>query len=329
MKVVLYGSPVIAFLPVLRARLSPEFEIVAADYDATDDELAAAFNDATAVVTVRYDYRIPGSESIRLVQVPGVGCDEIDRSLLPVEATLCNVYGHGDGVAEYAMLGMLQFCHQVFEADASFRAGSWSRSSRMQAPPHRELSGSTVGIVGYGVIGRALAEHLQGFKVTTLVCNRSDPGEDAVVEKSYPLKDLRTMVGRCDFLVVSVPLVDSTIDLIDQDIFAAMKETAVLINVARGPVVNESALYSALDKKEIGGAVIDVWYNYPSSSDDHHVKPSKFDFAGLGNVLMTPHISGWTEGTVNRRWATIVDNLNHVANQRELENVVYAPEKAV
>ncbi|HNP64064.1 MAG TPA: 2-hydroxyacid dehydrogenase [Woeseiaceae bacterium] len=329
MKVVLYGSPVIAFLPVLRARLSPEFNIAAVDYDATDDELEAAFHNAAAVVTVRYDHRIPDSESIRLVQVPGVGCDEIDRSLLPPEATLCNVYGHGDGVAEYAMLGMLQFCHQVFEADASFRAGSWSRSSRMQAPPHREMSGSTVGIVGFGVIGRALAEHLQGFNVTTLVCNRSDPGENALVEKFYALKDICAMASDCDFLIVSVPLVDSTIDLIDQDVFAAMKETAVLVNVARGAVVNEYALYSALHKKEIGGAVIDVWYNYPSNSDDDHVRPSKYDFARLENVLMTPHISGWTEGTVNRRWTTIVDNLNHLANQRELENVVYSPEKAV
>lgn len=326
MKVVLYGSPVIAFEPVLLAQLPETFDIVAVDYDATDDDLEVAFRDAAAVVAVRFDSRIPSSDSIRLVQVPGVGCDEIDRTIFPAKATLCNVYGHGDGVAEYVMLGMLQFCHRLFEADASFRTGSWARSSRMQAPPHQELSGSTVGIVGYGVIGRSVARHLEGFGVTTLVCNRSDPGEDALVQEFFRLEDLCKMAGTCDFLVVSVPLVESTIDLIDQNVFAAMKSNALLVNVARGAVVNEHALYNALDRKQIGGAVIDVWYNYPTNSNDDHAKPSTYDFSSLDNVLMTPHISGWTEGTVNRRWASIADNLNRLAARKTLKNIVHSPE---
>ncbi len=322
MKVVLYGSPVISFSEYLLGNLTSEFNLVAVDYNATEDELAIAFAGAEAVITVRYDEKIPSVPTLRLVQVPGVGCDEIDNSALPVKASLCNVYGHGDGVAEFVILGMLQWCHRLFEADASFRSGSWEYSSRFQAPPHRELSGCVVGIVGYGLIGRSIAKHLQGFNVTTLVCNRSKPVDDALHSKSYALSDLGEMASECDFLIVSIPLTESTTNLIDYKILAKMKPDAVLINVARGPVINESTFFSALRDGEIGGAIIDVWYNYPANAEDRFAKPSSYDFASLPNVYMTPHISGWTEGTVARRWNMIADNLMRLSKGKDLLNVV-------
>ncbi len=322
MKVVLYGSPVISFDEDLRERLPTEFEISGVDYDSTERELTAAFVGAEAVIAVRYDESIPAVPSLRLVQVPGVGCDEIDISLLPTDATLCNVHGHGDGVAEYVVLGMLQWCHRFFEADASFRTGSWERSSRLQADPHRELSGCVVGIVGYGLIGRAVATHLQGFGVTTLICNRSKPATDGLHARSFGLGDLREMAEQCDFLVVSIPLTEATRDLLNKEVLDSMKSNAVLINVSRGPIVNETALFDALRDGNVGGAILDVWYNYPSSADDRFAKPSKHDFASLSNVCMTPHISGWTEGTVERRWTTIADNLMRLAKGEPLLNIV-------
>ena len=322
MKVVLYGSPVISFGDLLQKRLSNGYELTAVDYDASDQDIEAAFAGAQAVITVRFDKRIPCVPSLTLVQVPGVGCDEIDTSLLPSTATLCNVYGHGDAVAEYVLLGMLQWCHQFYEADASFRSGGWERSSRFQAPPHRELSGSVVGIVGYGLIGQAVATHLQGFNVTTLVCNRSKPAQDALHSQSYSLSELGEMVTKCDFLVVSVALSGETTDLIDKNLLVAMKSDAVLVNVARGPVINEDALFAALKDGEIGGAVLDVWYNYPSNTKDQFARPSSHDFAKLKNVYMTPHISGWTDGTVKRRWDTIADNLTRLGKGEALLNVV-------
>lgn len=322
MKVVLYGGPVISFGESLRKRLTPGFELATVDYDATDHELAAALAEAQALVAVRYDGRLPSVPTLRLVQVPGVGCDEIDASVLPANVTLCNVHGHGDAVAEFAILGMLQWCHRFFEADASFRAGSWERSSRLQASPHRELSGSVVGIIGYGLIGRGIAEHLRGFNVTTLVCNRSKPASDALHSRHYPLSDIGAMAAECDFLVVSIPLTEATTNLVDKEVLAAMKPEAVLVNVARGQVINEAAFFDALRSNDIGGAIIDVWYNYPSSAEDHLAKPSNYDFTSLPNVYMTPHISGWTEGTVERRWNTIAENLTRLSKGQPLLNIV-------
>lgn len=322
MKVVLYGSPVISFSDSLQERLTPEFELIAVDYDATEQELAVAFAGAQAMIAVRFDARIPTVPTLRLVQVPGVGCDEIDHAVLPAAVSLCNVHEHGNAVAEFVVLGMLQWCHRFFEADASFRSGIWERSSRFQAPPHRELLGSVVGVVGYGLIGRAIARHLQGFDVTTLVCNRSKPAHDALHNRWYKLRELGDMAAESDFLIVSIPLTDSTTNLIDKETLKRMRPDAVLINVARGRVVNESALFSALQDGEIGGAILDVWYNYPSNAEDRFAKPSNYDFASLPNVYMTPHISGWTEGTVERRWTTIADNLMRLAEGKALLNVV-------
>lgn len=322
MKVVLYGSPVLSFEADLRQRLPSDFEISAVDYDSTDAELSEAFAGADATIAVRYDARIPAVPSLRMVQVPGVGCDEIDTSVLPENARVCNVHSHGDGVAEYVVLGMLQWCHRFFEAHASFQSGSWERSSRLNAAPHCELSGSVVGIIGYGLIGRSVAAHLQGFGVTTLICNRSKPAEDGLHTRFFRLDDIKAMAGQCDFLVVSIPLTNVTRDLLSHQQLAAMKANAVLINVSRGPVVNESALFGALRDGTIGGAIIDVWYNYPGRADEFNARPSRYDFASLPNVYMTPHIAGWTRGTVQRRWNTIADNLLRLAKGKALLNIV-------
>jgi len=102
---------------------------------------------------------------------------------------------------------------------------------------------------------------------------------------------------------------------------AAMKPDALLLNVGRGPVIDEQALYEALSKRQIGGAIIDTWYQYPNA-DQPECAPSRFDFAALDNVVMTPHMSGWTSGTVRRRQQTIADNIARLLAGRPLENVL-------
>jgi phosphoglycerate dehydrogenase-like enzyme len=94
-----------------------------------------------------------------------------------------------------------------------------------------------------------------------------------------------------------------------------------MVNVGRGPVIEEAALFQALKAQHIGGAIIDTWYQYPST--EHAIcAPSQFDFASLPNVLMTPHMSGWTEGTVQRRKQSIADNINRLSQGQPLRNVL-------
>src|SRR5690606_11817630 len=143
------------------------------------------------------------------------------------------------------------------------------------------------------------------------VANRSPVGE---IEggTSYPLERLPEMLDGCDFAVVAVALTESTRGLIGAEALAALGPRGVLVNVARGPVVEEAALFAALSERRLGGAILDVWYRYPDPGDPDP-SPAHADFAALPNVLMTPHISGWTEGTATRRIAMIAENIRRAS----------------
>ncbi len=115
-----------------------------------------------------------------------------------------------------------------------------------------------------------------------------------------------------------------TLGLVDAAAIAAMRPDAVLLNVGRGAVIDEQALYQALQARQIGGAVIDTWYQYPTPTQPE-CAPSKFDFASLDNVLMTPHMSGWTAGTVRRRQETLAENIGRLSRGEALINVLHGP----
>jgi phosphoglycerate dehydrogenase-like enzyme len=128
-------------------------------------------------------------------------------------------------------------------------------------------------------------------------------------------------MGSCDALVVTLPLTDNTKGIVDAKALNCMRSNSVLVNVGRGAVIDESALFHALKKGPMGSAIIDTWYHYPSS-ESAQCAPSQFDFASLPNVLMTSHMSGWTEGTVERRKQTIADNINRLSKGATLLNVL-------
>ena len=100
-----------------------------------------------------------------------------------------------------------------------------------------------------------------------------------------------------------------------------MKRSAFLINIARGAVVDEDAIYAALRDHSIGGAALDVWWQYPNAAEPER-RPSRHPFHELPNVVMTPHCSGWTEGMVARRWGEVAGNINRFVRGEPLENVV-------
>jgi len=155
--------------------------------------------------------------------------------------------------------------------------------------------------------------------------NRS-PIPDGVVDRAFALTDLHAFLASVDIVIVTLPLTPQTQGIVDAAALAAMRPGAWLVNVGRGPVVDETALYDALQQHHLGGAVIDTWYQYPSP-DRPACAPAQHDFSALGNVLMTPHMSGWTEGTVRRRQQTMADNIARLAAGQPLHNVL-KPAKA-
>ena len=101
-----------------------------------------------------------------------------------------------------------------------------------------------------------------------------------------------------------------------------MKKTAVIINIARGGVINEEDLFNYLKAKKIGGAIIDTWFRYPGPEEKKGFMPSKFSFHNLRNVVMTPHISGWTKNMVNRRCKVMIKNIENLYNKKRLVNLI-------
>jgi phosphoglycerate dehydrogenase-like enzyme len=215
---------------------------------------------------------------------------------------------------------MLEWTIGVRRMDATFRAGDWS-GSHLCGPRHGELFGKTLGIVGYGRIGREVARRAQAFGMQVRACSRTSSDSDAVIGRIAGMEDFYELLAQSDFVLVAAPLTDVTRGLFGPQAFGAMKSSAVVINVARGAIIQQQALFDALVQERIGGAIIDVWYDYPSPGQ-MSTRPAALPFHELRNILMTPHASGWTEGLLPRRNRAIADNLNRLARGEPLVNVV-------
>jgi phosphoglycerate dehydrogenase-like enzyme len=133
--------------------------------------------------------------------------------------------------------------------------------------------------------------------------------------------ELDRMLGECDIVVLSCALTPETMGLIDGRRLAVMKRSAFLINLARGPIAEEQALYRALRDGVIGGAALDTWWRYPSP-DDPAPRPSRYPFHELANVIMTPHCSPRTDGTIERRSRDVARNIDRFVRGEPLQNVV-------
>src|SRR6266513_567051 len=205
------------------------------------------------------------------------------------------------------------------DADRKLRPGNWAYSSGSLARLHDELAEKTIGLLGYGHIGKAIAVRAKAFEMKVLVANRSAVAPSSIVDRSFALDNLRDFWASADFFVVSVPLTAETTGIVNAAAFAAMRKTAVVLNVGRGPTIDERALYDALKDGRIAGAIIDTWYSYPSPGQAN-VLPSTLPFHELGNIVMTPHMSGWTFGTIRRRQEVIADNIKRRAEGRACVN---------
>ena len=261
---------------------------------------------------------------LKLVQVPGAGLDRIDRAALPNGAALANVYGHETGIAEYVFGAMLALTREFSRLDGALRRGEWQSqwAAGGPIPPvWPELAGKTLGILGYGRIGREVARRARAFDMAVCAIRRdaSRSPEDEVAVLGGP-DMLDEVLRRTDYLVIAMPATAETRGVIGSREFSLMKPTACLINVARAEIVDETALYDALAQRLIAGAALDVWYRYPSEPGP--TAPASRPFHELPNVLMTPHVSGWTDGMLEARARLIAKNIERVARDESPFNRV-------
>lgn len=312
MKVAFAGSFAAQLAEPVRARLSLMCEIVADDETAIIRQLA----DVDALVSMGFSARMAeAAPQLRLVQVPGAGLDRIDRDALRPGTYLANVYGHEVGIAEYVVGAMIALTRSFGRLDAKLREGQWESqwAVGIPAPPlWPELAGKRLGILGFGHIGQALARRAMAFDMQVCAVRREAQAKapDGLLFVGGPER-LDDIVCQADYLAVTLPLSPATRSLLDDRRLRLMKRTAFLINVARAEIIDEEALYDALASDRLAGAALDVWWRYPNSAV--RILPAAQPFHELGNVLMTPHVSGWTEGMLEARAALIAGNIERVA----------------
>jgi phosphoglycerate dehydrogenase-like enzyme len=304
----------------IRAELPAEIEIeIVADPKELTPKVAA-YADILVTNIWRTDY--PPAPRIRLVQSVATGIEWIEQAVLPRGVPICNAYGHETAIAEYVLMVMLAWSHRFREIEGDFRLrSSWAPSWVKSGAPHGEIRGSTLGIVGLGRVGREVARRASAFGCRILAANRSPREAGDGVKRVFPLAILDEMLPLCDTVAVCTAFGPETEGLFDARRLARMKPTAFLVNIARGAIIDEDALYAALRDGTIAGAAIDVWWQYPDAADPEK-RGSRHPFQELPNVIMTPHCSGWTAGMVHRRWDEIAENLRRFVKGGPLINVV-------
>jgi phosphoglycerate dehydrogenase-like enzyme len=306
--------------PVLK-RLTIPCEIVSGDEAAILHQLGAA--DVLVSMTFTKEMATAGP-SLRLVQVPGAGLDRIDRAQLRPGLALANAYGHEAGIAEYVIGTMIALSRALQRLDQKLRAGQWESQWSVGAPAPPlwpELAGKTLGILGFGHIGEALARRAHAFDMKVCAVRRQAQSDvpQGLMFVGGPER-LDELLGISDYVAITLSLSPETRGLIDARRLNLVKPSAYLINVARAEIIDEWTLYDALASGRVAGAALDVWYRYPTSAGS--TAPATAPFHSLNNVIMTPHVSGWTEGMLEARASLIAGNIERTARNEAPLNAI-------
>ncbi|MBF4459077.1 2-hydroxyacid dehydrogenase [Pseudoclavibacter sp. VKM Ac-2867] len=259
-----------------------------------------------------------------LLHVTGAGADRVSVDALPSGVTICNTGHHGAAIAEHVVMTALMLRRRALQADAQMRAGEWRTiGNDASIPFHPMLRGTTLGLLGVGEIGTEVGRLAQalGMRLIALRQRPDAPRPDGLdlAEVLGPDR-LLDFVAASDVLVVSIPLSERTRGTIGAAELAAAKPELVLINVARGGVVDEDALFDALAEGRIAGAGIDVWWGAPDA--DGHAPASVERFSPLANTVLTPHYSGHARQVFELRAADIARNIDLRAAGLPLERVI-------
>lgn len=265
--------------------------------------LLAAVADARALIVrnrtqVRGDL-LAGAGRLEIVGRLGVGLDNIDveactaRAIKVVPATGAN----DDSVAEYVISAAMALLRPLASATTEMMTGAWPRTTTIG----RELQGKTLGLVGFGSIARATASRARALGMRVGAFDPYVPADDPAWFGTPRFEGLAHLMGTVDVVSLHVPLTDGTRHLINAEALAELHERAILINAARGGVVDEAALASALKTGKLGGAALDVFEVEPLTAAAAQV------FAGCPNLILTPHIAGLTDESNARVGGMIAD----------------------
>lgn len=272
---------------------------------------------ADAEVVVQGDLRplledIPQMPKLQSIVIPYAGVPGWFCEAMAAHPNIgiFNIHHNQAPTCETAIGLMFACAKRTVILDRLMRDSDWS--PRYTTPGNVLLEGKRVLIIGYGSIGRrigavctALGMHVDAIKRTV---RQAYDGEVSL----YAPAGLEHVISKADFVILSCPATPETEGLVNADLIAKMKPGAFVINVARGSVIEEEAFFVALRDGRLGGAGLDVWWEYPKGKDETTCPPSKFDFASLENVVMSPHVGGATKDSERLRWTHVAELLKRL-----------------
>lgn len=229
------------------------------------------------------------------------------------EVRLYNLHHNAHDTAEMALALLFSLARHIVPLDKTMREGGWSGEFHVSSAVR--LAGKTALLLGYGEIGKRIGSALDGVGMRVIPCRKNPgPGEHGV-------ESLNDLLPQADVLMVSLPLTVSTKGMLGAEQLGRLPKGALVVNVGRGPVIHEEALYNALASGHLGGAGLDVWWNYPKSEQAGPHWPSAYPFQSLPNVVMTPHVGGGTDASERHRLADLLELLRNLVDGKPVKQV--------
>lgn len=280
-----------------------------------EDELAGAAEDADIILTCYTNITarvINAAPNLKGIVKYGVGTDAIDIEAATAKGVMvanCPDYGSGT-VADHAFALMISLARKIPTLDRMMRENAWGWPATEYLGV--DLAGKTAGLIGFGRIGRAMSRRCEGFSMTRLVF---DPYVDPASAGEYNVTFVAfdELLERSDFVSIHCVLTPETRGLIDAAALQKMKETAYLIDVSRGAIIDEDALIRAIDENLIAGAGFDVFAHEPLAPD--------YPLLGRDNVILTPHLAWWTKEAFERVERETLDGIRDILAGKRPKNL--------
>jgi phosphoglycerate dehydrogenase-like enzyme len=311
--------------------VSPELEVLQRPLGPTQSFAEVLSPDVEILYTHRGDFDLQRVPQLRWVQMDSAGINQLQGTQLwESDITITSANGvHAIQIAEHVFAVLLSLGHQLPLAQRLQMSAHWADATQLeQFQQPNELAGTTLGIMGYGAIGRQVARLAQAFGMRVLATKRADssphfhgwtPGgtgdaEGSIPARFYSLDELHVMLAACDAMVLALPLTRATHHIIDAKALAAMRPHALLVNIARGALIDQQALITTLQEHRIGGAALDV--------TDPEPLPDDSPLWQLDNVLITPHIAGFSRFYNDRIVELFTENLRRYLKREPMLNSV-------
>ena len=326
MKLLIIGNEARAkkYLPDLP--ITHEVEIVIAERGTSDDEILKHASDADFILADAIApvsaHLINGMPNLKLIHSEGVAYNAIDLDAARVRGiAVCNNAGtNANGVAEQVVLLMLACLRDAINADAAVRAGQQIQTKeRMMVEGIRELGDCTVGFIGFGAIGQATAQRLRPWGCTMLYNKRHALSTTEEERLGVVFASIDQLTESCDIISIHVPVTEETRGMLNETFFARMKPQAILINTARGEIVDNAALVAALESGKLKAAGLDTVSPEPVEPDNPLLNLSE---EAARRVVFSPHIAGVTEGMFYRAHRTAWENIARVVAGEKPINLV-------